>query len=411
MMRVLGARKALRAAAAAFRTTLRYATKLVMYVLVEFLALVLAKDEAVIAVGSSRNSYTCNPRYLFEHLCRHGRLRPFWITGSFTLYRRLKREHLPVRMRWSPGALRVIVRASAVLFNHGVSDVYPAIARRTTAINLFHGSPVKRMGLDSKAAIDRPRVPTLVRRLLPFVIQSRWDAIVAAHPRFAPFFMSCLGVPADRVITTGLPRNDLLAYCADHPEKAVDIRSRVCRALRTDPGARTVLYAPTFRDYPVAADDPNLEQAVRAIMDGSDGATIFLRLHPYDRRKLRSLIDGNPNLRDASRCEDIQELYLASDMLVTDYSSVMFDFMVVQRPVILYVYDVERYRAERGFYIDVENGLPFFTVAKDPGALRSRIREARDRPHAPYPWRDYNLPDASKRMTRLLEERLLRSNR
>ena len=298
-----------------------------------------------------------------------------------------------------------------MLFNHSVSDVYPAIARRTVAINLFHGSPVKRMGLDSKAAIDSPRVPTLVRRLLPFVTQSRWDAIVAAHPRFAPFFMSCLGVSADRVITTGLPRNDLLAYCADHPEKANDVRSRVCLALRTDPGARTVLYAPTFRDYPLAADDPNLEQAVRAIMDGSDGATVFLRLHPYDRRKLRGLIDGQPNVRDASRCEDIQELYLASDVLVTDYSSVMFDFMVLQRPVILYVYDIERYRVERGFYIDVENGLPFFTVAKDPGALRLSLYKAMKQLHAPFPWRDYNLPNASERMTRLLEGRLLRSTR
>ena len=102
MIPVSRARKALRAAAVTFRTTLRYATKLVMYVLVESFALLLVKDEEVIAVGSSRNSFSCNPRYLFEYLCRHGRFRPFWITGSFTLYRRLKREHLPVRLRWSP---------------------------------------------------------------------------------------------------------------------------------------------------------------------------------------------------------------------------------------------------------------------------------------------------------------------
>jgi CDP-glycerol glycerophosphotransferase len=160
------------------------------------------------------------------------------------------------------------------------------------------------------------------------------------------------------VVEQGYPRNDVFF----RPE-ADDVARRVRRQLGIAAGATVVLYAPTFRDDQPAGHNRfsfalplDLERFAREL--GPD-VVLLLRMHVLVR-------GGSPvpeslagRVHDVSAYPEIQELYLASDVLVTDYSSVFFDYAALRRPMIFYAYDLEAYRDKlRGFYLDYSTDVP-----------------------------------------------------
>lgn len=154
----------------------------------------------------------------------------------------------------------------------------------------------------------------------------------------------------------GTPRNDI--FFQNRPEIDLKIRS----LYRIDKKKKILLYAPTFRaDLSFTYYDVDLDSIMRKFekMTGND-YVVMLRLHPNLLSKTsdftRLFSDKYINV---SSYPDMQELLYITDVLVTDYSSSMFDFMYLKRPVILYVPDRETYN--RGFYLDIDN-LPFIVI-------------------------------------------------
>ena len=156
------------------------------------------------------------------------------------------------------------------------------------------------------------------------------------------------------VLEVGLPRNDVLF--GPHPELAEKARA----ALHIPKGTKLLLYAPTFRrDMGFEVYDVDYERVTRALKARFGGDWLVLaRLHPNIAAKAGALRLDPRFVRNASDYPDIQELYLISDALLTDYSSVMFDFMNTGRPCFAYVNDLAAYRADRNFYFDIDR-LPF----------------------------------------------------
>ena len=157
-----------------------------------------------------------------------------------------------------------------------------------------------------------------------------------------------------RFLEVGYPRNDLLLDADRGPK----VRAEVRAALGLTDGDRVVLYAPTWREY-VGVRDPkplylDAEALVRAVPD----AVVLVRGH-YNATGQADVFRDEPRIHDVTRYPDIADLYLAADVLVTDYSSVMFDFALTDKPQVLLVPDLDQYRdVERGFYLDLEDAAP-----------------------------------------------------
>ena len=158
------------------------------------------------------------------------------------------------------------------------------------------------------------------------------------------------------VLEKGIPRNDIFFDKPKHQE----IRESINEKYGISPDSRIVLYAPTFRrsgtiePYRINWQEllPHLREKL-----GSDKVTIFLRLHPNLIGKVdTSSLQSCAEVIDMTRYHDMQELLCVSDMLITDYSSSMFDYAMLRRPCILYATDVEQY--DRGYYYDFKE-LPF----------------------------------------------------
>jgi CDP-glycerol glycerophosphotransferase len=206
------------------------------------------------------------------------------------------------------------------------------------------------MGLDLRSAPDggeRSGLPGLLRRC------SRWDYSVSQNAFTTPIWERVYPTRYES-LEVGYPRNDVLANAT-----AEDV-ARVRESLRIEPGRRTVLYAPTHREYQEGYV-PVLDLAAVAEGLGDDFLLLARAHYFYESDEEMRRLHRAGRLRDVSDHPSIEELCLAADVLVTDYSSIMFDYAVLDRPIVIHAPDWDEYRARRGTYFDL--------MAEPPGPV------------------------------------------
>ncbi|MFF7312929.1 CDP-glycerol glycerophosphotransferase family protein [Streptomyces sp. NPDC008137] len=225
-----------------------------------------------------------------------------------------------------------------------------AVVKRPDAVHVqtHHGTPLKRMGLDQMAypaAAQGLDFKALLERI------DKWDYSVSANSHTTRMWERAY--PSHYVsLDHGYPRNDVY-YTAT----ADDIRA-VRDRLGIDPGRRAVLYAPTHRDYE-AGWTPRLDLAALADRLGED-TVLLVRGHYFYGGAASPLTNLRRTGRiiDVSSYDPVEDLCLAADALVTDYSSIMFDYANLDRPIVIHADDWETYRTTRGVYFDLMDQAP-----------------------------------------------------
>ena len=254
----------------------------------------------------------------------------------------------------------------------------------TVHVHTHLGTPLKHVALD---LANRPgaRYGFDVRAMLRR--SDRWDISLAAS-RYAEEVWERAFPCGFRSLRSGSPRNDALV-AGDSPagaERAAATRRR----LGVPPGDTMVLYAPTPRDYRRGrfVERIDLERLARAL---GPGRTLVLRLHPaLARHPARALLPRDLHRRgllvDATDEPSVTDLMLASDVLITDYSSLMFDYVLLDRPVIVHADDWDAFRAVRGTYFDVTAHPPGHVTRtfEQLAALFADDRADADGPDAPH---------------------------
>jgi CDP-glycerol glycerophosphotransferase len=258
---------------------------------------------------------------------------------------------------------RAALEAADVLIANTHTDVQWTKGPGTLYVQTWHGTPLKRVHRDVLWA-PPGRLDRLDRDV------ERWDVLLSPNHASTPLLRSAFRYDGP-MLETGYPRNDVLV-APGHEER----RARARAALGLAPDQTAVLYAPTWRDDEVFADGAgpfrlalDVEAFVREL---GDDHVLLLRLHPLVRAPSGAV--DHPAVREVTAHPEIGDLYLAADVLVTDYSSAMFDFALTGRPMLFYVYDLEAYqRSLRGFYFDF--------APEAPGPLLVSTREVLDALH------------------------------
>ncbi|MEU6682736.1 CDP-glycerol glycerophosphotransferase family protein [Streptomyces sp. NPDC046832] len=225
-----------------------------------------------------------------------------------------------------------------------------AVVKRPDAIHVqtHHGTPLKRMGLDQMAfpaAAQGLDFRALLERI------DKWDYSVSANSHTTRMWERAY--PSRYVsLDHGYPRNDVY-YTA-----GADVIRAVRDRLGIAPGRRAVLYAPTHRDYE-AGWTPRLDLAALADRLGDD-TVLLVRGHYFYGGAASPLTNLRRTGRiiDVSSYDPVEELCLAADALVTDYSSIMFDYANLDRPIVIHADDWETYRTTRGVYFDLMAEAP-----------------------------------------------------
>jgi CDP-glycerol glycerophosphotransferase len=321
-----------------------------MRAMVRLLQRLPADESRVVFESGVGLQYADSPRYVYEELVRRGSpMTKVWAyTGKIHSHDQntLRVARLSPEYFWHLGRARYWVN----------NQNFPSYLRRRpdgVYLQTWHGTPLKRMLHDLQTIHGRDG--GYVERVTE--ASRQWSVLASPSPYATEAMRSAFRYTGD-VVEQGYPRNDVFF----RPD-ADDVARRVRRKLGISPDATVVLYAPTFRDdQPAGANrfsfalPLDLERFTREL--GPD-VVLLLRMHVLVRGGAPVPEELADRVHDVSSYPEIQELYLASDALVTDYSSVFFDYAALRRPMVFYAYDLEAYRDTlRGFYLDYLTDLP-----------------------------------------------------
>jgi CDP-glycerol glycerophosphotransferase len=298
----------------------------------------------LVVLSSWERGRSDNPAAIAEELRRRGlRIEDVWLLGD--------------------EGRDLLSRADIIVSNDCLMDPFTK-ALDTRYLQTWHGTPLKRIFHDV-ARRSFPHADTMDVWLARDV--ARWDALLSQSPYCSDALRSAFRYDGE-ILELGSPRNDVLSS----PERDA-IRARVREELEIPDGARAVLYAPTWRDGAPFRLELDVDGLRREL---GDDVVVLVRAHGVDAATAR--IDAMPGVRDVSGRPEIGDLYLAADVLVTDYSSVAIDFAITGKPMLFFVYDLERYRDDmRGFYFDLvaDPPGPFLTTSDEViSALRDLDR-------------------------------------
>ena len=296
-------------------------------------------------------NYSDNPKYIFEYISEKypGEYQCVWV-----LNRRTKLPY-PAKQtrRFSLRYYYYMAKAKYLVYNVRQPKSFNK-RKGQVFLETWHGTPLKRLVFDQ---VEVTGAAPLYKEQI--YNQSRsWDYLIAPNRFSSDIFRSCFLYDKE-MLETGYPRNDILHLPKNEQEQLAKV---IKERLGISPDKKVILYAPTWRDneffdngqyrFTLQLDLKKMQEIL------GDEYVVVLRTH-YFIVNVLDLSEYKGFVYNASTYDDIAHLYLIADLMITDYSSVFFDYANLRRPVLFFMYDIEKYRdALRGFYIDVEEELP-----------------------------------------------------
>lgn len=344
---------------------LRYIKKYVVIIVEVIYRLVCncipTDDKLVVFLSFHGKGYSDNPKAIFECMKEDDRFRDFKFIWFINKQKKDKIviEGAKVVGYLSPLYFYYLAKAKFWVFNCKMPK-YIVKKQNQVYLQTWHGTPLKRLGHDIKVDANT----TFYRSGLSYeqmcnsydIDVARYNYMISPNKFCTEVFQSSFGINRERLIETGYPRNDFITNANKEDVK------RIKERLGIPFDKKVLLYAPTWRDdsyvaagytFELKADFHKWKETL-----GDEYVVVFkphyLIINKYkDDESLKGFLYSI----DASA--EINELYVISDMLITDYSSVFFDYAVLNRPMYFYMYDFDDYRDQlRGFYLDVYSELP-----------------------------------------------------
>ncbi|MEV8507530.1 bifunctional glycosyltransferase family 2 protein/CDP-glycerol:glycerophosphate glycerophosphotransferase [Actinoplanes sp. NPDC051475] len=290
--------------------------------------------------------YSDSPRAVHEELLARGLpLEHLWVSVDGQAPVPHTADTVPL---WSRRWYEALATARYIVTNQHLPEWF---RRREgqVVVQTWHGTPLKRIGFDIAD------VRFTDQRYLEKLAQEapNWSMLVSPNSFSSPILRRAFRYEGE-LLEIGYPRNDVLFRDRE------EIAARVRAAVGVPAGRKLVLYAPTWRDDDYSGGgyqiSMQLDVHTAAAKLGEDHA-LLVRRHPNVLDEIPG--DGDGFVYDVSAYPDMADLLAAADILITDYSSVMFDFANTGRPMLFFTYDLAHYRDElRGFYFDFEAEAP-----------------------------------------------------
>lgn len=322
--------------------------------LLNFLSRHLWKRNIIILESFFGTQYSDSPKAIYLYLKRkHPEYKLYWnVNRHHVAY--FKEHHIPYIVRF--GYRGIFKQAQAKYwFTNTRRPFRWQKPQGVKLIQTWHGTPLKTIGTDVQT-VTMPGVTQ--RKYHQQVIRdsARWDYLIAPNQYSYDIMQRAFRKPYAQMISSGYPRNDIL-----HVPDSAQIAS-IKANLNIDGNAKVVLYAPTWRDNDyVRADEyrADLHLNLEMMLDQLQPDTVILIRTHYLIANQLDLSKYGSRVVNVSDYEDIMELYLIANVLITDYSSVMFDFANLQRPMLFFAYDLDEYADDiRGFYVDYQQTVP-----------------------------------------------------
>lgn len=313
-------------------------------ILLTIFRLLPIKQNKILFIGYYGSQYGCNPKYLSEYFSKtDNRLKIIWAfidPLKYNLENILKVKYYSIRYFYELSTSKVIIT------NYRLPQYFKKRSNQTY-IQTWHSS--LRLKMIEDDAVET--IPTSYIQMAKHDSQ-QIDILLSGCEFSTQIFKRAFWYNGE-ILECGTPRCDILF----NQDKTLISKLKTNLGIPTD--VKLLLYAPTFRkDNSLDAYDINFEQ-LKTTLEKQGNWKILIRLHPHLQNLSQELVHKYSGIIDVTKYDDIQELLLISDFLITDYSSLMFDYLITEKPCIIYASDLNDYlKKDRNIYFDITK-LPF----------------------------------------------------
>ncbi|MCE0742167.1 CDP-glycerol glycerophosphotransferase family protein [Bacillus sp. G16] len=371
-------------------------------VLFKIFALLPRNNKLILFESYSGKQFSCNPRAIYEYLQENKDQYDYKLIWSIDkrYLSALDGVDAAYIKRFSLKWIWYMATAKYWITNSRLPLWIPK-PKNTLYVQTWHGTPLKKLAND----MDEVHMPgTTTEKYKQNFLQeaSKWDYLISPNAYSTEIFKRAFQFKK-QILETGYPRNDIL-----YSLNKESLINKVKQELGIGEDKKIILYAPTWRDNEFKKVGQykfklqfDLEEMKREL---GDSVVILLRMHylvseKFNLRKYKDFV------KDVSLYKDIRDLYLISYLLITDYSSVFFDYMNLKKPIVFFVYDLPAYRDSiRGFYFDFQQKTPGNLVQTSEELIKT-VKELLHNPYIDHNYEDFynefcNLEDgkASKRV-------------
>lgn len=326
-------------------------------------------EKLIIFSAFAGSSYTCSPKAIYEYIVKDPKYKSYKFVWAFkkpeekAKYFNDKRTTI-VKYN-SKEFFEKLSQAKYWVFNFKTPE-YFIKKQEQIFIQCWHGTPLKRLGCDIE--IEKGNKATELKDIHKSYIDDakKYDYFISPSKFATEKFCSSFGLnklnKENIIIEKGYPRNEYLFKFKQ--EEVNEIKKKI----NIPKNKKVILYAPTFRDNQYQAGKGHTYKLginlLRLKEELDEDYIILMRLHYLVSNNI-DVSQFKNFVYDVSDYEDINELYVISDLLITDYSSVFFDYANLKRPILFYMYDLEEYKNNiRDFYIDLDE-LPGLIVKNE----------------------------------------------
>ena len=313
---------------------------------VRLLGRFIKQDKKTIVFSSfGGRKYDDSPRCIYEAMMNDKRFRGYRFVWAFVNPEKFEVKNTEKVKCDTLSYYKVLMSAKVWVTNSTMERGLSFKPERIFNLNTWHGTPIKLLGSD----ISKENKSFGAKGE-----KNHNDIMLAQGHYDVDIFSRAFGVPRENLRITGLPRNDELVC-----ENTEENRERIRKLLGVSNNKKVILYAPTFREYDMDStgnctlslpvDLKKWEQIL-----GND-YVLLMRAHYEVVKHLQ--INSNSFVKEVSSYPNLNELMIVSDLLVSDYSSIFFDYAIQGKPMLCFAYDYERYVRERGLYFDIRKEL------------------------------------------------------
>lgn len=310
--------------------------------------LIPVNEKKIIFVSYGGKSYSDSPRIIFEKMIKEEKFSEYsfiWALNDITKIQSVENNVEVVKIDTLTYFFHVLSSKYWVT-NVSVERSFKLKKKNQIYCNTWHGTPLKKMGIDIPDTNESFQ-DTHKMEVSHFFAQTEYEKEI---------FSRVFKIEKEVISVTGLPRNDTLT------EKFSNTKlQEIKKSLNIPLDKKVILYAPTYREYNIQNGKYDLSKSIEWISKMTEDFFVLVRAHYEVVSMISENISSNNNLIDVGSYDNLNNLIQISDLLISDYSSLIIDYSITEKPIILYTYDFEEYESKRGLYFDIRNYLPSFS--------------------------------------------------
>lgn len=310
------------------------------------------EENLILFVSFGGKKFDDSPRAIYEGMLKDKRFEKYDLVWAFQTPENFSIPRGRIIKVDTFNYFVTALRARCWITNSSIERGLGFTGKHTFFYNTWHGTPIKKMGTD------------IGEDNASFRSKNTWnmDVLTCQSQYEAEIFSRVFEIDLKKCVKCGLPRNDVLAFVTEEQKKEMKAKLGIPNE------KKVILYAPTFREY-------EKNEALKCVFKSpicfrnwkkelEEEWVILLRVH-YEALQSMDLEGLSGFVYDVSAYSTLNDLMIASDILISDYSSIFFDYAILGQPMLCYAYDYDEYTKKRGLYFDIRKELLGGTIAEE----------------------------------------------